>query len=171
MSAISDGRIGLDSGDNLDQRHDGNRVEVVSAEDTPRVLAGSRDLRDGDRRRVGRDDRLGAENLVQLRDQRDLVLQQLADRLGDELPVSEVGKVRAPADATEDDVCGLAELALLLGLGQRRGHSGLRALKGLRKGIDHDNVAPTLRADLCDSCAHDSAADDTHAIHAVISFV
>ncbi len=82
----------------LDERHDRDRVEEVEADDPLGVLQFRADLLDGQRRRVGREDRLGGDVLLDVGEHLLLDAELFEDRLDDPVAVGEVGLVGRAVD-------------------------------------------------------------------------
>ena len=90
--------VGLISADDLQQRHDVDRVEEVIADDAFGMLQSLGDFGDGQRRGVGGEDRRRGDEFLQLGENVLLDRGALVDRLDDEVGVGEVGVVEGPGD-------------------------------------------------------------------------
>ena len=84
--------LGDDRADQLDQLLHRRRVEEVHADDLAGAPGAHRQLGDRQRRGVGREDRVGPADLVQLGEHLGLELQALRDRLDHQVGVGEVGQ-------------------------------------------------------------------------------
>ena len=77
----------------LDERHQGRRVEEVHADDPLRRGDGGGDLGDRERRRVGREDRVRTHDPLELGEERVLGVEILDDRLDHEVAVRKGGEL------------------------------------------------------------------------------
>jgi hypothetical protein len=135
LGEVEDRRRGLVGGvlaaDDLDQRHDRRRVEVVEADDLLRPQRRLADLGDRKRRRVGGEDRPAGRRGVELGEDGLLDLHALGHGFDDEIDVTEPVVGRRAGDPAHELVDGgrsllVGELALLdqagdLALGHRAG--------------------------------------------------
>ena len=95
-----------DRRDELDQVLHRHRVEEVEPEHVLGTAGRHRELHDRDRRRVRRQDRVvvAFEDLVDVREQIELLVERLDDGLDDELTVAEVAEVGGERDPAEHRV-------------------------------------------------------------------
>ncbi len=101
----------------LDERHDGDRVEEVEADETLGVRERRADLLDRQRRRVGREDRVLGDDLLDLAEHLLLDADLLEHRLDDEVAVRVLGLVGRAVHERAQPVGGVAvEAALRLEL-------------------------------------------------------
>ena len=107
LEGLVGGALGADD---LHERHQRRRVEEVHADDALGRRDRAGDLRDRERRRVRREDGVGATDAFQLREQLPLGLELLDDRLDHDVAVGEVADLGRRGQ--QADVEGL-ELALL----------------------------------------------------------
>ena len=88
-----DGAVGRELGSHdLHERHQRSRIEEVHAHDAFWRRRRRRDLRDGERRRVRREDRVGANDSLELSEELELRAEVLDDRLDDQIAVGEVAR-------------------------------------------------------------------------------
>ena len=85
--------------DDLDELHDGHRREEVQAQDAVGAPGGGRQAGDRDRRGVRGEDRLGADDRVEVLERLRLDRRVLDDRLDHELGLGEGVEVGRPLDA------------------------------------------------------------------------
>ena len=94
LDVLEDLVLGDDGADHLDELQHRRRVEEVHADDPLGVAGGDRDLGDRQRRGVGREDRVGADDRVELAEDVLLEVEVLGHRLDDELAVGELVEAR-----------------------------------------------------------------------------
>ena len=154
---------GGDRADHLEQLHHLHRVEEVEADEALGPLRRGA-LRDhGQRGGVGGEDRAVLDDPVDLAPHRELLVEVLGDRLDDEVAVGEVGVVERPLDAPADLVRGgLLELALLDRAAELLLDLPEPLVERALVDLADDHVIARLRRGLCDSVAHEAAADDPH---------
>ena len=98
----------------LDQRHQRRRVEEVHADDALRPRRRRGDLGHREGRRIGGEDRVGAADPVQVREERALRLDLLDDRLDDEVAPRERVEIGGRRETTDRRIAlVLRHLALL----------------------------------------------------------
>ncbi len=123
------------------------------------------ELRDRDRRRVGRDDGACAGEPVDLLQDAQLEVEVFGGGLHDELHRRELRVIRRSGDAGERGLAGVArDLFLLLQPLEARIDRGEAAVDGRLRDIDHDDVDAGRSARLRDAVAHGSGADDADAL-------
>ena len=84
---------GLEARDDLDQPHQGNRIEEMHAADALGILAGGGDRRDRDGGGVGGEDGVGAGNGLELAEQGLLGVEALDDGLDDQVGLADLGEI------------------------------------------------------------------------------
>ena len=98
LQVVDDVRLGHHRAHQLDQPLHGRGVEEVHADQPTRASGAHRELGDRERRRVRREDDVGAAHLVQLAEHARLELEVLGNGLDDEIGVGEVGHRRGGGD-------------------------------------------------------------------------
>jgi hypothetical protein len=142
--------------DELQQRH---RVEKMDSHEPRRVLERGGDVGELEARGVGRQDRAGLRQRLQLCEQRALRLQVLEDRLD-----QHVGLARAIARHVRDQAIERVALARLVAqppLEQLRGALHRRG-DALGRGVLQRDAQAAHRADRRDVAAHHAGADHVH---------
>ena len=153
--------LGDDGADDLDQPLHGRRVEEVHTDDASGAVVGGGDLGDRQRRGVGRQDRLGRDDVVELAEHRLLDLDRLDDRLDHEVGVGEVLHARGEGDPAQQ-----LGLGLLGELAARDGAVGgvleVLAAAGQRLlgDLDTGDLEAVAGEHLGDAGAHRAEADD-----------
>ena len=165
MGRIGYRRVGLQCTDDLNERHHRNRIEEVGAHDAIGALGRRGNRGDRNRRGVACHDATVGHDVVELGEQRRLVVDGLTDRFDDDLAIAHGLEIGREGDATEDDVGRLLELALLLLLGEGGLHALLGHAQDLVVSVDNKHVATRLGANFSDSRAHEPAAHNTKTIH------
>ena len=97
--------LGHHGPDHLDQPLHGRGVEEVHADHAARAGVGGGDLGDRERGGVGGEDRVGADDLVELAEDGLLDLDRLHDRLDDEVGVGEVLHAGGEGDPASSSAC------------------------------------------------------------------
>jgi hypothetical protein len=153
--------VGHDGADQLDELHHRCRVEEVEPEDAVRAPRVDRDVHHGQRRGVGRQDRVPADDLVDTTEGVLLEAEHLRHGLDDEIAVGEDVPVGGPADPP-DDVVALALLELASGhvTVERPGDPRVAPLDRLTVELDERHRVPVPGDDLGDARPHRAAADD-----------
>ena len=151
------GELGLHD---LDERHQRRRVEEVHADDALGPGRRGRDLGHRERRGVGREDRVGPADPVELGEELALRLELLDDRLDHEVAVGErleLGRRRQPRNGRV--AIGLLELALLDLAREEVPDPAGRRLAELGRHLAADRVVAGLDRELRDAAAHGAEAD------------
>jgi hypothetical protein len=105
---------GAQRGRDLDQLHGVHRIEEVEADEALGPLRGRGEVGDGQRRRVGGENRLGLQELVELLEVRTLDGQLLDDRLDQQVDAGQVVEMRRPPEAFQEGAhVGRGQLSLL----------------------------------------------------------
>ena len=156
------GVVGPLAGDDLEQRHDGDRVEEVQADDPLRVLEVGGHLGDRQRARVGGEDALGRDDGFDLGPHLLLDRHLLEDRLDDEVGVGEAVLGRRAGDEAGEVVGAVAaDLARLERLGDLAVDPGDALGDALLVEVGHDDrhaqVAGEEQGELA---GHETGADD-----------
>ena len=163
LDVLEDVVGGDDGPDHLDELLHRRGVEEVHADDSLGVARGDRDLGDGQRRGVRREDRVGRDDLVDPAEQLALEVQVLGHGLDDELAVGEVVEVRRERHPAVE---GVVLLLRHLPAGQRAtrgaGQHLLAVLDTLGVDLDGDHVDPVAGEHLHDARAHRPESDHTH---------
>ena len=158
---VADPGLGQDAVDHLDQLQERHRVEEVIAGDAAGLVACRRDRRHRERRRVGREDAILGDDLLEAGEQLALDLEILDDRLDDEMrqpqPVHGIDDLDA-ADGGRP-VVG-ADRALLGSAVDHPRDELLRTRRGARLGVEHLDPHAARGGDLRDAAAHGPSADD-----------
>ena len=158
------------AGDHLQQAHHGRGVEEVHAHDPSRVAGGRRDRGDGQRRGVGRQDTVGADDLRQAAEELVLELQALGRGLDHEVAGGELGELGDRLHALECRLGGLDLARVPIGAGglPARGFLGQAladplhtALQGLGDRVVQQRLRARAAGELRDAGAHRPRADDT----------
>src|SRR5690606_24320549 len=150
--------------DHLDQLHQRYRIEIVQAGDARLVLADGRDLRDRQRGGVGGEDRVGAADGVEGREQVLLDLEILEHRFDDDLAIAERFDAVDDLDAPQRRFGGVGGHPALLDLApQHAVDEVLRLLGGSRIGVEYLAAHSALGRDLNDAASHHAGADDADA--------
>ena len=100
MASVTHGAV-LRPGIDLDQPHQRHGIEEVHAADALGVLAPGGDGRDRDRRGVGGEDGVRADELLEPGEQRLLGLELLDDRLDDDVGLADLGQILGDRDALD----------------------------------------------------------------------
>ena len=133
----------------------------MHADDALRPFRRRRDLGNGQRGGVCREDRVGLRDAIELREQLALELELLEHRFDDEIAVREVGEIGGQRQASRCSVAvRLGEPALLDAPGQVPLDGAAAALRQLVAHFPADRVEPRLDADLRYPRPHRAEADD-----------
>ena len=150
----------------LDQRHQGGRVEEVHAHDSLGRRGRRCDLGDGQGRRIAREHRVGAADRLELREERPLGVELLDDRLDHEVAVGERVELRRRAQAGDCVVPLLVGALPLLDLAREEmPDPTCGGLTELGRHLAADHVEARLHGDLRDPGAHRAEPDDTDPLH------
>jgi hypothetical protein len=119
------------------------------------VLEARRERGDRERGCIGRQDRVGRHDDLELAEQFALGIEVLDDRLDHELRGDDVADGVHCADSLACSVClARIELALRDQRAERVDDPSLGLLGGVDARIEELNAVPSLRCDLCDAGAH-----------------
>ena len=157
-----DGFVGGEFGAyDLNERHEGRRVEEVHPDDPlgPRDRSGY--LRHRERRRVRGEDGIGPHDRLELAEEGDLRVEVLDDRLDDEIAARQIvepSREREPAKRCI--AVGVLDLALVDLALQEVCDSTARALPQVVGHLAADGLVARLDRDLCDPGAHGAEPDD-----------
>ena len=147
--------------DDLHERHQRSGVEEVHPDDPFRPCGRRGDLRHRERRGVGGEDRIRADDAVELGEELSLHLQVLEGRFDDQATAGEVGQVGREPEARHRRVpLGLLDPPLLDCAGQEVADPAGRLLAELRADLAPDDLDAALEAHLRDPCAHRAEPDD-----------
>ncbi len=146
--------------DDLDERHQRRRIEEVHADDALGPGRGGRDLGHRERRCVGRKNRVGAAEPIEVCEEGTLGLELLHDRLDDEIAVRERLEVRRDREASGRRVpFSLFELALLDLAGEEMADPVCRRVAELDGHLAPDRVVAGLDRELRYPGSHGAEAD------------
>jgi hypothetical protein len=150
--------------DHLDQGQHRRGVEEVHADDAFPAARCVRDLRDGERRGVRREDRVGLDDLLQLAEELPFDAEVLEGGLDHELARAEVGEVGHEREPSERRVLVVLRQAAFLDASREVMVDPLaRLLSELGSDLAADYVEPGLQANLRDPGAHGAEADHADA--------
>ena len=146
----------------LDQRHRGHGVEEVQPDDALGVLQVGRHRGDRQRGGVRREDRRRGDDGLQLGEHLLLQVEDLGDRLDDEVAGRELGEVGGAVDRAEQPARGrLAHPARRREAVDGRPHRGEALVDALLVEVAHDDRdAEALREQHRDLRGHEPGADD-----------
>jgi hypothetical protein len=146
--------------DELDERHQGRRVEEVHADDTLGSGRRSGDLGHRERGGVGREDRIRPADPVELREDRALGLELLHDRLDHQVAAGEHFKLCGDGEPCDCSVAlSLFELPLLDLAGEEMADPACCRLGELGSHLASDRVVASLDRELRDPGTHRAEAD------------
>ena len=162
LEAEVDGLVGGVLGPHdLEQRHHLRRIEEVEPDHPLGPLRRVSLSRDRERGRVGGEEGVVLDDLVELAPHLELAVEVLCDRLDHEVRVGEIRVVERRRDPADHGVSlVLLHLALLDGAGELLLDLPHALVEGRRILLPHDDVPPRLGADLRDPVAHEPAAHD-----------
>jgi hypothetical protein len=160
--AGAEGRlVGGDAPDQFHQLHHRNRVHEMEPHEPFRPVGAAGKARDGNRRGVGGQDRLGFQMRQQVLEDRRLHRFAFGRRLDHEVGRSHVGQLQCGANAAHrlrfrvlGDLAA-PDLPAEVLLDQRD-----RAVERLLADVGHDDVIARQRADMRDAVAHLARPDD-----------
>jgi hypothetical protein len=146
----------------LDELHHVHRVEEVHADDAAGCAHGRGDLRDGERRRVRREQRALRRCAIDRGEHLALELDALRDCLDDAVGIgARRGEIVDGRDASE---CGIAigggELSELDSLREVLGHLVEAGLRSAGESIVEAHIGAHHCSDVRDAVAHGSGSDD-----------
>ncbi len=147
--------------DDLHQRHQGGRVEEMHADDPLGSGDCGCDLGDGERRRVGRQNRIRSDDPFELREERVLGVELLDDRLDDEVTVRQRGKLRVERKSLERRLALVGGHPLLVDLPLEEVRDPIPSL--LAELVGHlatDGLVARFDRQLRDTGTHGAEADD-----------
>ena len=166
LGPLDDLGRGLQPDDHLDELHRRHRREEVQPQHPFGAPRGGRQLRDRDRRRVGRDQRVLPQHLVELREDRGLDVVVLDDRLDHQLTAGQRVQLRRPADAvTQLGYIRRRELAGGQRAIQRRVQALTRVHEPRRVGLIEHHGDRGARRRLRDAGPHEPCANDADLTH------
>ena len=147
--------------DDFDERHEHRRVEEVHPDDLLRSLRGFRHLRDRQRGRVRREDRLRWRGLIEFTEDLPLQLRVLEDRLDHEVRIATgVPEVDSPVNPSERLVrLRLGDLLFLDQLAERPAYPFEASVDVLGLDVPHPDVVTVQGRQLRDAMAHLPRAD------------
>jgi hypothetical protein len=150
-----------EAADHLDELHDRDRVHEVHADHLLGAPGARRDLGDGDRARVRREDRPVAGEAVEVGEDLELEVAVLGRGLDHERRVGRRAEVGARREAAERGVAGGAVEGALLHLPLQVLLDGLAAAgeRGVAD-VEHGHVEAALGEDVGDAVPHLAGADD-----------
>ena len=167
MHRVVRGVAGLQAPDDFHQGHHGHGVEEVHANETVSTLSGGGQLRDRNRRGVGRDDHVGGQQTVELLQDLDLEFVVFGGGFDDQLGTLEVFVVAGALDAGQrGGFVGLTDFFFLDQTVQAAGHGGHAFGHGRVRNIDHHHLDARNGARLCNAIAHGACANDAYGLDA-----